>query len=41
VATEIQKKADKYADGNFSAWCRHASRRYVPQKNEKILTATY
>jgi hypothetical protein len=41
VAMEIQKKADKYANGNFSAWVRYASRMYTPGKDEKIATATY
>lgn len=28
--------AKRFAEGNLSAWLRHAGRRYVPKKGEKI-----
>lgn len=34
---EIQRKADLYTGGNFSAWVRHAGRLYKPKPGEKIL----
>lgn len=36
---EIQEKADKYANGNVSAWMRYASRMYTPKKGQRILRA--
>jgi hypothetical protein len=33
----IQALANKHADGNYSAWLRHAGLHYRPKKAEKIL----
>ena len=32
----IQKKADKFANGNYSAWLRYAGANYTPSKEEII-----
>jgi len=32
----LMKKARRYANGNLSAWIRHAGTKYVPKKGEKI-----
>lgn len=34
---EMQRKADRHAEGNLSAWIRHAARMYTPKKGEKIV----
>lgn len=34
---QIQKKADRHARGNLSAWLRHAGRMYTPKRGEKVL----
>lgn len=33
---QIQRKADRHANGNRSAWIRYASRMYVPKKGERV-----
>lgn len=33
---ELSAFAKKYADGNLSAWLRHAGRKYRPKKTEVI-----
>lgn len=33
----LGKIASQYAEGNVSAWLRHAGRKYTPKKGEKIL----
>jgi hypothetical protein len=32
----LELQADKYANGNLSAWLRHAGRHYCPKKGEFI-----
>lgn len=32
----LQAKAKKFAQGNLSAWVRHAGKKYTPKKGEKI-----
>lgn len=32
----IRAQAKKYADGNFSAWLRHAGLRYRPKRGETV-----
>lgn len=34
----LQKFADRYADGNISAWLRYSGMNYVPQKGERIFS---
>ena len=34
----LQAKAKKHADGNLSAWLRHAGMRYTPKKSERVVT---
>jgi hypothetical protein len=33
---QIRIQAEKYAEGNVSAWIRYAARVFKPGKNEKI-----
>lgn len=32
----LKAYAKRFADGNLSAWVRHAGHRYTPKKGEKI-----
>ncbi len=32
----LQAQADKYANGNLSAWLRHAGLQYTPKKGESV-----
>ncbi len=36
---ELLVNARKYADGNLSAWIRHAGLKYRPAKGEKIVSS--
>lgn len=36
VIRALHAKAKKHAQGNFSAWMRHAGLKYVPKKGETI-----
>ncbi len=36
----LRAKARKHADGNFSAWIRHAGSRYKPKRGEVIVSVT-
>lgn len=36
----IKAQAKKYAQGNFSAWLRHAGLRYRPKRGEHVETVT-
>lgn len=33
---EVQRKANKYANGNISAWLRIAGRMYTPKPGERL-----
>lgn len=33
---EMRRKAELYAEGNLSAWIRHACRMYTPKKGERV-----
>ncbi len=35
-ADQLQRKADKHARGNLSAWLRYAGRMYNPKPGERI-----
>lgn len=37
---EIRANAKKYADGNLSAWMRHAAIRYKPKRGEVVDLST-
>ena len=32
----IQRKADRFTEGNLSAWLRYAGKQYSPKKGERI-----
>lgn len=32
----LQANADKFAQGNLSAWLRHSGRQYTPRRGEKV-----
>lgn len=36
VKKTLQLNADKYAEGNLSAWLRHAGMKYTPKKGEHV-----
>lgn len=36
----LKVQAKKYAEGNLSAWLRHAGLRYRPKRGEKVETVT-
>lgn len=34
--SQLRVKAEKYAEGNLSAWLRYCGRMYNPKKSERI-----
>lgn len=37
IRKRLQEKANEFANGNLSAWCRHAGLMYEPPKGFKVL----
>lgn len=38
---KLQSFADRYAEGNLSAWLRHAGMNYAPSKGERVISVKH